>query len=138
MMVTLIAIFKSDLSLNTSVSLYLIVLASFVIFCFKANVLGLPVLSLLHNALYLLVLLLSLSHTIAVASASANWVHYLLISISALLVLGVSGLLYRKLPKGLIDPPKIDTVRLFAFGFRRNQAPIKRETLYLTNSFTTK
>jgi hypothetical protein len=130
-LVTLIAIFKSDLSLNTSLSLYLIILASFVVFCFRANVLGLPVLSLLQNSAYLLVLLLSLSHTIALTSHSENWVHYLLISISALFVLGVSGLVYRKLPKCLISPPSIDTVPLFAFAFRRNQAPIKRENLYL-------
>jgi hypothetical protein len=128
---TLIAIFKSDLSLNTSVSLYLLILGMFVMFCFKTNVLGLPLLSLLLNAVYLLVLLLSLSHTIALNSHSADWVHYLLISISVLLVLGVSGLIYRKLPKCLISPPKIDTVPLFAFAFRRNQAPIKREELYL-------
>jgi hypothetical protein len=130
-LVTLIAIFKSDLSLYTSIILYLIILASFVVFCFKANVLGLPVLSLLHNAAYLLVLLLSLSHTIALTSHSANWVHYLLIIISALFVIGVSGLIYRKLPKCLILPPKIDTVPLFAFAFRRHQAPIKRENLYI-------
>jgi hypothetical protein len=130
-MITLIAIFKSDLSLNTSLSLYLIILASFIVFCFKTNVLGLPVLSLLHNTAYLLVLLLSLSHSIALTSPSADWVHYLLISISVLSVLGVSGLIYRKLPKCLISPPKIDTVPLFAFAFRRNQAPFKREDLYL-------
>jgi hypothetical protein len=129
-MITLIAIFKSDLSLNTSLSLYLIVLASFIAFCFKTNVLGLPVLSLLHNAVYLLVLLLTLSHTISLTSHSADWVHSLLIGISVLLVLGVSGLIYRKLPICLISPPKIDTVPLFAFAFRRNQAPIKREELY--------
>jgi hypothetical protein len=125
-MVTLIAIFKSDLSLNTSVSLYLVILASFVVFCFKANVLGLPVLSLLQNAAYLLVLLLSLSHTIAVTSPSAKWVHYLLISISVLSVLGLSGLIAMKLPKCLISPPKIDTVPLFAFAFRRNHTPLQK------------
>jgi hypothetical protein len=129
-MITLIAVFKSDLSFDTSLSLYMIILASFVVFSFKTNVLGLPVLSLLHNAVYLLVLFLSLSHTIALTSHLANWEHWLLIGISVLLVLGVSGLIFRKLPKCLISPPKIDTVPLFAFAFRRNLPPIQRESLY--------
>mmetsp|Transcript_14204 Transcript_14204/g.26799 ORF Transcript_14204/g.26799 Transcript_14204/m.26799 type:complete len:229 (-) Transcript_14204:8-694(-) len=113
-----VGLLKAKFSIELHAALYLGTLVMYTTACYFLKVLAIPRLNYIHNKILMILIVLSLCHTLYITVYPSFWL-WLPLAWSLMILISCLGVMrYKKLPNTFRNRNSVNTEKLFTFAFR--------------------